>query len=134
MTIQFPPEFQTYWKMPGTKTAFVSEIQPKRPADCGNCGGVGTMVTFCARQGPFDNVPVGASVVAHYANGKWWGGSNFSASCPVCKGTGRNPQHKESPIRMNPIQAKLALESLKNMNTGQTESIEDSTRMSEMIG
>jgi len=97
MSIQFPSEFHAWWRMPGVKAAFVSEITPKRPADCPNCGGIGTMTTFCALAGPFENPPVGHNVVAHFGNGKWWGGQHNTAPCPVCKGIGLDPTHKETP-------------------------------------
>ena len=124
MSIKFPPVFQTYWKMAGIKAAFVTEAQPKHPGECSNCGGIGTLTTFCATQGPFDNPP-GGKLIAHFGNGKWWGGANYSAICPVCNSTGKDPEYKSSPVRANPIKVKEALLSLSKMDTGQTEPIQD---------
>jgi DnaJ-class molecular chaperone len=100
MSVHFPSEFNAYWRMPGTKAAFVSEVATTNPKDCKNCGGIGTMTTFCALAGPFDAIPAG---VAHFANGKWWAGAHYSANCPDCHGTGLDPKHVESPIRKGVI-------------------------------
>lgn len=124
MNVQFPPIFNSHWKQPGIKAAFVTESHPHHPGECINCGGIGTMTTFCATAGPFDNPPVG-KLIAHFGNGKWWGGANFSASCPVCNGTGRRPGYNPGPTRANPIKAKAEMDKLKPMNTGQTESLDD---------
>ncbi len=129
MSIQFPPEFNAFWRMPGTKAAFVSEVHPTHPHDCTNCGGIGSMVTFCALAGPFDAPPVGPNVIAHYANGKWWGGTNYTANCPVCKGNGRNPDYKDPPARKHTIEWKSTWA---HAQTGQTEPIQDDTYIPEM--
>lgn len=44
------------------------------------------MSTFVGVSGPFNTPPVGKDIVAHYGDGKWWGGQNFTAPCPVCGG------------------------------------------------
>lgn len=123
--LQFPPEFKYYWKDPNTKAAFVSEPLPRHPSDCRNCGGLGTMFTFIAQTGPFDNPPVGKDIVAHWGSGKWWGGKNYTAHCPICKGTGKNTEYKSPPIRVNPIRTKQATESLGKLDAGTTEYIEE---------
>lgn len=87
--MRYPQAFQDMWRAGNTKAAFVSEAVSKKASDCQNCGGAGMMATFIAVMGPFDNLPVGKGIIAHYANGKWWGGANFTAPCPVCGGSGR---------------------------------------------
>jgi hypothetical protein len=100
--MKFPREFAEAWKQPNVKAAWFSETKPLRATDCENCGGSGFMSTFVGLSGPFDNVPVGKGVVAHFANGKWWGGSHFTAACPVCNGSGKAPDRTEQlkmPLR-----------------------------------
>lgn len=102
MSIQFPREFTPMWKAAGVKAAFVTEAHPNKPSDCVNCGGIGTMTTFCATAGPF-NVPPAPNHVGHFANGKWWSGQNYSFNCPVCNGSGLNPQVAAPEIRQGVI-------------------------------
>lgn len=84
----YPQYFKQLWNDNGIKAAFVSEVKPLQPSDCGNCGGSGKMITFVARGGPF-NTP-GGKGISHFANGKWWQGENFTALCPVCQGEGKH--------------------------------------------
>jgi len=97
---QFPPEFNGLIKASNTKAAFFSDIQPMHPRDCKNCGGIGTMILFIATGGPFVNVPGG---IAHYSGDRWWSGTNIEKACPVCKGTGINPQYVEQPPKQREL-------------------------------
>jgi hypothetical protein len=100
MSIHFPPEFKKYLSMPNIKGAFVSKIEGRHPRDCKNCGGVGTIVLFCAFNGPFRDVPSG---IAHFTDGHWWAGKNFEEMCPDCKGNGIDPNYIEQPTRQREL-------------------------------
>lgn len=84
MDRQFPNEFKQLMRAPDVKAAFVSEIESPNPNACQNCGGSGSVCIFIATVGPL-NSPVGGKLVSHYADDKWWGGSNFVFACPVCR-------------------------------------------------
>ena len=107
----YPDKFSTYCKTPNLKGAFVTIVQPSRPSDCKNCGGIGTMIIFLATEGPYDFVPNGVIerakgdipakyVIAKWVNGKWWGGRSVEEACPVCHGLGIEPGYVEPPISM----------------------------------
>jgi len=98
----FPPEFKGLIAAPTTKAAFFSDIKPMHARDCKNCGGIGTMILYIATGGPFVNPPGG---IAHFANDRWWSGTNIEKACPDCKGLGIDPNYVEKPI----VQRELVL-------------------------
>ena len=89
MSVQFPPQFKNFWSESGIKKAFVSEIKARNNHDCPNCGGVGTLHTFVAHEGPYKSPSTDISKASHFFDGAWWVGSSYSANCPVCQGHGQ---------------------------------------------
>lgn len=92
--MKLPTEWTSLIKAPRVKAAFFSKIESKKKQDCKNCGGLGEMYLFIATSGPFKDVPKG---IAKWAGDRWWAGENFGGLCPVCKGTGADPDYKEEP-------------------------------------
>ena len=105
MSVNFPKEFTQHLAKPNLKGAFFSMPEPggHHPRDCKNCGGVGVMYLFLATGGPFNNPPQGKGIIAKWANGKWWAGTNEGGICPDCKGTGVTPGFVEPPASMRAI-------------------------------
>jgi hypothetical protein len=117
--MKFPPEFLEAWKQANVKAAWVSEMKPSRSDDCQNCGGSKFMSTFIALSGPFNDPPFGKGVVAHFANGKWWGGSTYTASCPVCNGAGKIP-HRADQLKLSLRQYQEGTDSKQNLDVEPT--------------
>ena len=93
----FPASFKELWKDPTIKMACISDIQPGSKADCENCGGIGHLYTFISKIGPLASPS--PSDTTKFISGKWWVGNNISGECPVCKGSGKDPDYKEQPVR-----------------------------------
>jgi len=102
MSRVYPPRFAEYCKSTSLRGAFVSIIEPLSKHDCPNCGGIGTLVIFLATEGPFDFVPYGKGIIAKSVKihdvDKWFGGKHVEEMCPVCRGTGRDPNYVEQPV------------------------------------
>jgi hypothetical protein len=81
---QFPPEFEQLIRATGVRAAFVSENTSPHPADCKNCGGLGTLNIFIATIGPLQSPAVGRNIITKWSDGKWWGGKTYEFDCPVC--------------------------------------------------
>ena len=78
-------------------------IDPARPGDCKNCGGIGTLIIFLATEGPYDFPPNGKDMIAKFHNGKWWGGKSVEEACTVCHGLGRDPDYVAPPLRIREL-------------------------------
>ena len=105
-----PYDWQAHIKNPSFKHVLWEPCTIHTARDCKNCGGLGTMVLFLATNGPFHDPPSGTiksgkygpdgkeiviSVVAKWYDKRWWAGKHIESECPVCHGTGDDPNYKE---------------------------------------
>lgn len=91
MDKHFPYDMKLLMTQPTVKAAFVSDIKPKLPDDCGNCGGFGVLCVFIATEGPYRTPAApyrGDNKTSHWHDNKWWVGQTYSFPCPDCNGLG----------------------------------------------
>jgi hypothetical protein len=113
----WPDKFKMFRNMPGVKDAIPwhSEI-PEYKKWCRNCGGSGILYLFCVTGGPFESAPIGkistidgdgkkitVDIIAHWQAGHWYSGINQAAECPICNGSGLNPDYKPTPPKQREL-------------------------------